>query len=306
MVGARFTKVAQRRPDLRFPFPERFAERLEGQEVTVLGPPGQVSAGRSLLRRGAGHASGHVRPLSRDARAAKPACRASSTTSTGASAPMTMWCSSSPTARPSPITTPAASASWIWCRARGSRPRKHFAGMGIEPLGNELSGETIARLFQRQAHAPEGRPPRPAPDRGARQHLCLRGPVPHRPAPGSPGGLSRNENGQADGEGAQARRHHPGRARRGRRGRRLDPARSCAGRRLARLFPALLPGLRPGGRGLRDARLHRHGDAPRAIRTLHLLLPGLPEALPRLKRKPLVRFSLARLSGLAYRCLIQR
>jgi len=24
---------------------------------------------------------------------------------------------------------------------------KHFAGMGIEPLGNELSGETIARLF---------------------------------------------------------------------------------------------------------------------------------------------------------------
>jgi formamidopyrimidine-DNA glycosylase len=25
---------------------------------------------------------------------------------------------------------------------------KHFAGMGIEPLGNELSGETIARLFE--------------------------------------------------------------------------------------------------------------------------------------------------------------
>jgi formamidopyrimidine-DNA glycosylase len=25
---------------------------------------------------------------------------------------------------------------------------RHFAGMGIEPLGNELSGESIARLFQ--------------------------------------------------------------------------------------------------------------------------------------------------------------
>ncbi|WP_280177497.1 DNA-formamidopyrimidine glycosylase family protein, partial [Microvirga pakistanensis] len=37
MVGARFTKVVQRRPDLRFPFPERFAERLEGQEVRALG-----------------------------------------------------------------------------------------------------------------------------------------------------------------------------------------------------------------------------------------------------------------------------
>src|SRR5918911_990532 len=37
MVGARFRKVEQRRPDLRFPFPDRFAERLAGQEVLSLG-----------------------------------------------------------------------------------------------------------------------------------------------------------------------------------------------------------------------------------------------------------------------------
>src|ERR671928_1853630 len=37
LVGARIVAVEQRRPDLRFPFPERFAERLEGQEVTALG-----------------------------------------------------------------------------------------------------------------------------------------------------------------------------------------------------------------------------------------------------------------------------
>src|SRR5919205_1443483 len=37
MVGARFSAVEQRRPDLRFPFPERFAERLVGQEVLGLG-----------------------------------------------------------------------------------------------------------------------------------------------------------------------------------------------------------------------------------------------------------------------------
>src|SRR5918911_952384 len=37
MVGARIVAVEQRRPDLRFPFPDRFAERLEGQEVTALG-----------------------------------------------------------------------------------------------------------------------------------------------------------------------------------------------------------------------------------------------------------------------------
>src|ERR671927_1941063 len=37
MVGARIVAVEQRRPDLRFPFPERFPDRLQGQEVTALG-----------------------------------------------------------------------------------------------------------------------------------------------------------------------------------------------------------------------------------------------------------------------------
>lgn len=35
--GARIDRVEQRRPDLRFPFPERFASRLEGRVVTALG-----------------------------------------------------------------------------------------------------------------------------------------------------------------------------------------------------------------------------------------------------------------------------
>jgi len=37
MEGARFTKVEMRRPDLRFPLPKNFVERLEGQTVTGLG-----------------------------------------------------------------------------------------------------------------------------------------------------------------------------------------------------------------------------------------------------------------------------
>jgi formamidopyrimidine-DNA glycosylase len=36
MVGARLAAIEQRRPDLRFPFPERFAERLTGQRVEAL------------------------------------------------------------------------------------------------------------------------------------------------------------------------------------------------------------------------------------------------------------------------------
>lgn len=35
--GARITAVEARRPDLRFPFPERFVERLEGRLITALG-----------------------------------------------------------------------------------------------------------------------------------------------------------------------------------------------------------------------------------------------------------------------------
>ena len=37
MEGARLIRVEARRPDLRFPLPERFAERLAGRTVTGLG-----------------------------------------------------------------------------------------------------------------------------------------------------------------------------------------------------------------------------------------------------------------------------
>lgn len=37
MDGARFVRVEQRRPDLRFPFPKNFNKRLEGQTVTGIG-----------------------------------------------------------------------------------------------------------------------------------------------------------------------------------------------------------------------------------------------------------------------------
>jgi formamidopyrimidine-DNA glycosylase len=36
LVGSRFVRVEQRRPDLRFPLPEKFAERLEGRQVLSL------------------------------------------------------------------------------------------------------------------------------------------------------------------------------------------------------------------------------------------------------------------------------
>jgi len=54
MAGARILSVEQRRPDLRFPFPERFVERLQGQTITHLGRRAkylmaQLSSGEMLV-----------------------------------------------------------------------------------------------------------------------------------------------------------------------------------------------------------------------------------------------------------------
>ena len=146
MVGARLGKIEQRRPDLRFPFPERFAERLAGQEVVALGrrakylladlSSGEVlvmhlgMTGRFLVtRNGATYAPGefHLEPggtnlhdhvvfhLSNGARIAYNDVR-------------------------------RFGLMDLVPRA-GLESSRHFRDMGLEPLGNELSGEAIARLF---------------------------------------------------------------------------------------------------------------------------------------------------------------
>ena len=54
MEGARFVRVEARRPDLRFPFPKNFADRLEGQTVSGIGRRAKylladISSGEVLL-----------------------------------------------------------------------------------------------------------------------------------------------------------------------------------------------------------------------------------------------------------------
>ena len=162
---------------------------------------------------------------------------------------------------------------------------RHFAGMGIEPLGNELSGETIARLFAGK------RTPLKAALLDQRliaglgniyvcEALFRTGLHPEAPA----GSLATKT-------GEPTEKAH----------------------RLADVIrDVLAEAVEAGGSTLRDHaqvdgslgyfqhsfRVYdREGepcvtpgctgtvDAPRAVRPLHLLLPGLPEALPRLKTK---------------------
>jgi len=146
MVGARFTKVMQRRPDLRFPFPERFTERLEGQEVRALG-----RRAKYLL---ADLSSGEVLIMHLGMSGRFLVTRGGSTTmpgefhhehgGSGAHDHVVFQLSN------------GASITYNDARRFGFMdlvPRseietcRHFAGMGIEPLGNELSGETVAALF---------------------------------------------------------------------------------------------------------------------------------------------------------------
>ncbi|WP_046864038.1 bifunctional DNA-formamidopyrimidine glycosylase/DNA-(apurinic or apyrimidinic site) lyase [Microvirga massiliensis] len=146
MVGRRLEHVEQRRPDLRFPFPDRFVERLEGQTITGLsrrakyllvglssdevlvmhlGMSGRFSVAtpETDLRPGVfHHAHGGVGShdhvvlhLSGDARVTYNDAR--------------------------------RFGFMDLLPADGIETSRHFAGLGIEPLGGELSGERLAELF---------------------------------------------------------------------------------------------------------------------------------------------------------------
>ncbi len=151
MVGARFVKVEQRRPDLRIPFPERFVERLTGRTVTALGrrakylladlSSGEVlimhlgMTGRFLVDDG-GKASGGGPPLIGAYRHTAGGVRAHDHVvfhlSNGA------------------VVTynDARRFGFMDLVPRTELDRsRHFTGLGIEPLSDALSGETVAQLL---------------------------------------------------------------------------------------------------------------------------------------------------------------
>jgi formamidopyrimidine-DNA glycosylase len=146
MVGAALVKVEQRRPDLRFPFPERFAERLTGRRVHALGrrakylladlDSGEVlvmhlgMSGRFLVRQGGiAHRPGDFHYEHGGA---------------GAHDHVVFHLSGGATV----TYNDARRFGFMDLVPRGElETSRHFRDMGIEPLGNELSGETIARLF---------------------------------------------------------------------------------------------------------------------------------------------------------------
>jgi formamidopyrimidine-DNA glycosylase len=147
MVGARIVSVEQRRPGLRFPFPKDFAARLTGQTVTALDRRAKylvahLSSDEALVM----HLGMTGRFLvARDGAVSAPGDFYATAGGDLAHDHVVFQLSN------------GASVTYNDARRFGFMdlvPRadlavcRHFAGMGIEPLGDALSGVTVARLFR--------------------------------------------------------------------------------------------------------------------------------------------------------------
>ena len=147
MVGARFDKVEQRRPDLRFRFPARFVARLTGQEVVGLGRRAKylladLSSGEVLVM----HLGMSGRFLvTQGGRTRVPGEFHAVAGGESAHDHVVFYLSN------------GARVTYNDARRFGLMdlvPRSelegspHFRDLGLEPLGNALSGEAIARLFR--------------------------------------------------------------------------------------------------------------------------------------------------------------
>jgi formamidopyrimidine-DNA glycosylase len=146
MVGARLVRVEQRRPDLRFPFPENFGGRLEGRRIEALS-----RRAKYLL---ADLDDGHVLVMH-----------------LGMSGSFRVD-EATPGGFHHPRSKNAAHDHVVFHLSNGATityndPRRFgfmrllpraefeadamFAGLGVEPLGNELDAALLARLFRAKA-----------------------------------------------------------------------------------------------------------------------------------------------------------
>lgn len=146
MAGRRFRKVEQRRPDLRFPLPEQFAARLEGRKVERLErrakyilahlDSGDVltmhlgMTGRFTIAKNSGGEDQQLGEFTFEAGADPTHDHIVFIMSSGAR-----------------ITyNDARRFGYMTLLSEAALPEHpHFKGLGVEPLGNELHAEFLAR-----------------------------------------------------------------------------------------------------------------------------------------------------------------
>ena len=176
MEGARITNVQLNRENLRFPFPDGFAKALTGCQV--------ISMGRRAKYLLADLDNGNVLVMHLGM---SGSFRVEMTNGTN---------------KPGNFHNPRSEAEKhdhvifeLELPGQGARviyndPRRfgymdlvkrsefdthrHFKSLGIEPTGNQLNGESLAKLLEGKTGTPEGRAAGPAADCRPWQHLCLR------------------------------------------------------------------------------------------------------------------------------------
>ncbi|WP_375408794.1 bifunctional DNA-formamidopyrimidine glycosylase/DNA-(apurinic or apyrimidinic site) lyase [uncultured Methylobacterium sp.] len=149
MVGARFTRVTLRRPNLRFPFPERFAERLAGATVVDLARRAKyltagLDTGETLIMH-LGMSGRFDVALPDGANLSPGDFYLDGALGTPKHDHVVMAMSNGATvtyndARRFGFMDLVPTDGLATCR--------HFARMGVEPLGDGLSAQAIARLFR--------------------------------------------------------------------------------------------------------------------------------------------------------------
>jgi DNA-formamidopyrimidine glycosylase len=147
LVGARIREVELRRPDLRFPLPNRFAERLTGCRVSALRRRAkyliaELDSGEALVM----HLgmTGRFR-VEHDGASRSPGRFHHAVAAGEPHDHVVLRLSNGDTV----TYNDARRFGFMDLVAQDAlETSRHFARMGIEPLDEALSGETIARLFQ--------------------------------------------------------------------------------------------------------------------------------------------------------------
>jgi formamidopyrimidine-DNA glycosylase len=147
LVGRRLARVEQRRPDLRFPFPERFAERLEGTNVEALRRRAKylladLSSGEILVM----HLgmSGRFR-VETGREADEPGGYYHGTATAPAHDHVVFWLSDGARVTYNDARRFGFMSLYDRATIAASPP---FAAMGVEPLGPDLSAGALGALFR--------------------------------------------------------------------------------------------------------------------------------------------------------------
>ena len=195
--GRRFVRVEQRRKDLRFPLPERFAERLTGRRCRALDRRAKyilVHLDRGEVLAVHLGMTGRFSVSCRAPRSPPPPRQphGGERRLHGVQLGEYTYEHGHDAKHDHLVFTMSGGAVVTYNDARRFgymtliptaelEQDAFFRGLGVEPLGDDLNAAYLARRALRQEGRPQGLPDGPAHRRRPRQHLRVRGAVPRRP-----------------------------------------------------------------------------------------------------------------------------